>query len=141
MAQVARARNRAARSREGAQKLGAGRSASKRVQLDAIARERIQKLIALLGNNTVAEMLGVSNSQPSRWARGREGMSWVNQRRIVDLDYVVTRWLQQWDPDLLSTWFTSHNPHLGAKPLDVLRLEGAAPLIAAIDASAEGAYA
>lgn len=108
----------------------------------AVARVRLGPLVDLFGSNGVAEMLAVSRSQPSRWRSGQERISPQNQRRIVDLDYVVTRFGQLYSsPALLRTWLTSQNPHLGARPLDVLRLEGPRPLLLAIDALAQGAPA
>ena len=103
--------------------------------------ERLDRLVATLGSNRVAELLDVSASQPSRWRSGREQMSPANQRRLLDLDYLVARLLQLFPREQAEIWLTSHNAHLGARPVDVLRLQGAGPVIAAADAEAQGAYA
>jgi len=102
--------------------------------------ERLDRLIATLGSNRVAEILGVSASQPSRWRSGAERMSPQSQRRVLDLDYVMARVLQLFPREQAEIWLTSHNPHLGARPIDVLRLRGVGPVIAAADAEAQGAY-
>ncbi|MDO8562398.1 MAG: MbcA/ParS/Xre antitoxin family protein [Candidatus Limnocylindria bacterium] len=61
---------------------------------------------------------------------------------MLDLDYVVTRLHQLWVPDVAAIWLESPNAHLGgATPVDVLRQRGAADVVHAIDAEAEGAYA
>lgn len=103
--------------------------------------DRLDRLVGGLGNNKVAELLDVSRSQPSRWRRSQEGIDPENQRRVLDLDYVMSRLLQLYPPDLAREWLRSHNAHLGARPVDVLRQRGVAPVIQAIDAEAEGAYA
>jgi hypothetical protein len=105
-------------------------------------RRRLEWLIELLGNNRVADLLGVSRSQPSRWRRGAEGIAAHNQRALLDLDYAIVRLHQIWVPEVAAIWLESPNAHLGgATPLQVLRDRGAGALIAAIDAEADGAYA
>jgi hypothetical protein len=105
-------------------------------------RRRLLWLTAVLGNNKVAELLGVSRSQPSRWRTGAEGLAARNQRAVLDLDYVIVRLHQVWDPEVAAIWLESPNAHLGgATPLDVLRQRGTQDVISAIDAEAQGAYA
>lgn len=53
----------------------------------------------------------------------------------------MARLLQLYPPDQAEIWLTSHNAHLGGRPVDVLRLRGAGPVVTAIDAAAQGAYA
>jgi uncharacterized protein (DUF2384 family) len=103
--------------------------------------EKLESLIALLGNNRVADLLGVSKSQPSRWRSGEEGMSPESARRVTDLEYVLSRLGQVYPASVAETWLTSQNAHLGARPADVLTLRGAGPVIAAVDAEEEGAFA
>lgn len=101
----------------------------------------VERVVAALGSNTVADLLGVSRSQPSRWRKGAEGISPVNRARLADLDYVLNRLLQVLWPQQAGAWLTAPNPHLGGRPVDVLAARGAAPVIVAIDALAQGAYA
>lgn len=105
-------------------------------------RHRLEWLSGVLGNNRVAELLGVSRSQPSRWRTGAEGLAARNERAVLDLDYVVARLHQIWTPDVAAVWLESPNAHLGgAMPLEVLRRRGVGEVIRAIDAADEGAYA
>lgn len=104
------------------------------------ARARLEGLIDVLGSNQVALVLGVSASQPSRWRSGAEGMSADSQRRVLDLDYVMTRLLQLYPAEQALIWLRSHNPRLGARPIDVLRLRGAGDVVVALDADEAGAY-
>ncbi len=118
------------------------RVARRMPSLGTEVRRRLARLTAVLGSNHVADLLGVSRSQPSRWRTGTEGLAARNQRAVLDLDYVVTRLHQLWVPDVAAIWLESPNAHLGgATPVDVLRQRGAADVVHAIDAEAEGAYA
>jgi hypothetical protein len=103
--------------------------------------DRLDRLIDELGNNRVASLLAVSRSQPSRWRSGKEGMSSENRRKLIDLDYVFGRLEQLFPPRQAEIWLNSYNAHLGGRPIDALRLKGASPVIQAIDAEAQGAFA
>lgn len=105
-------------------------------------RRRLEWLTSVLGSNRVADVLGVSRSQPSRWRAGAEGIAARNARAVLDLDYVVARLHQLWTPKVAAIWLESANAHLGgAVPIHVLRLRGVEDVIRAIDAEDEGAYA
>lgn len=102
----------------------------------------LERLVAVLGNNSLARILGVSASQPSRWRSGKESISPANRRRLSDLDHVLDRLLMELWPDQVGGWLTSANAQLGgARPVDVLALRGAAAVLEAIDALAAGAFA
>jgi Protein of unknown function (DUF2384) len=114
----------------------------KRTDLRLVTEEdRLDRLIDELGNNRVASLLAVSRSQPSRWRSGKEGMSSENRRKLIDLDYVFGRLEQLFPPRQAEIWLNSYNAHLGGRPIDALRLKGASPVIQAIDAEAQGAFA
>jgi hypothetical protein len=68
-------------------------------------------------------------------------MSPESLRRLADLDYVWERITQLYLDDVALAWLASYNYHLEARPQDVLRLRGAGPVIRAIDAEDQGAYA
>ena len=104
-------------------------------------RERVRRLVAALGSNQAAEILGVSRSQPSRWKSGHERPSSAHLKAVTDLDYVMARLLQTFPPAVAQVWLTSSNAHLGARPIDVLKLRGPAAVITAIDAEDAGAHA
>jgi uncharacterized protein (DUF2384 family) len=111
--------------------------------LAAFAPEQIvERVVAALGNNVVARILGVSASQPARWRSGKEAISPPNRRRLSDLDHVLDRLLLELYPDQAGDWLSTPNAHLGgAVPIDVLCLRGAAAVLEAIDALAAGAFA
>jgi hypothetical protein len=63
-------------------------------------------------------------------------------RLIIDLHDVLSRILRVYSRDVAAMWLAGSEPLLGgARPIDVLVMEGAAPVIRAIDGIAEGAYA
>ena len=107
----------------------------------ADVRQRLDWLVTALGNNKVAELLGVNRSQPSRWRSGKEGLAAENQHALLDLDYVVARVHQVWVPEVAKIWLTSPNAFLGGgTPVETLKQRGVLDVIAAIDAEAAGAY-
>lgn len=102
----------------------------------------VARVVDALGNNVVADLLGVTRSHPSRWRSGQERPSPESRERLSDLDHVLDRLLLELHPDQAGLWLTGPNPHLsGARPIDVLELHGAAAVLPAIDALAAGAFA
>ncbi len=106
------------------------------------AEERVEFLIEATGGvRALAETLGVSPSQPTRWRQGKDFPSPQLARRIVDLDHVIASLLQVWEPETAMDWLQSANGHLdGARPIDVLRLRSSSEVVAALRAEAEGAF-
>lgn len=104
---------------------------------------RAQLAVEALGGPTrVGELLGVASSQPSRWARGEAVPGPESARLLADLDHVIAVAEQVWDPSLVAGWLIANNPHLGdARPIDVARVCGSAPVIDALRAEAAGAFA
>lgn len=97
---------------------------------------------ALGGPTRVGELLGVAPSQPSRWSRGEAVPGPDSARLLADLDHVVAVAEQVWDPELVPEWLRAPNAHLGgARPVDVARTSGSAPVVEALRAEAAGAFA
>jgi uncharacterized protein (DUF2384 family) len=105
--------------------------------------ERTQFLVDMVGGVTkLAQTLGVSVSQPSRWRSGKEVPSPEIASRLLDLDHVVALAVQAWDPAVVMDWMTSANGFLdGARPIDVLSQRGSSEVIDALKATISGAYA
>jgi len=102
-------------------------------------REALRRLVDLLGSNQVGALLGVSKAQPARWLRG-ERIAQENERRILDVDYVIVRALRVIHADEIGAWLTLQVPTLGwARPIDVLVLEGPEAVVRALDVIEEGA--
>jgi uncharacterized protein (DUF2384 family) len=102
----------------------------------------LARVIEALGTNASARLLGADRAQVSRWNAGIESIGSEMGRRIVDLHDVLTRILRVYGREAAALWLVGSEPLLGgARPIDILVLEGAAPVIRAIDGIAEGAYA
>ena len=102
----------------------------------------LARVTEALGSNAAARLLGADRAQVSRWNAGIESIGSEMGRRIVALHDVLTRILRVSGREAAAQWLVGSEPLLGgARPIDVLVLEGAAPVIRAIDGIAEGAYA
>jgi uncharacterized protein (DUF2384 family) len=102
----------------------------------------LSRVVSALGTNEAARLLGADRSQLSRWSASAEGVSYEMGRRIIDLHDVLTRIMRIFVLDVARTWLVGSEPLLGgARPIDVLVTEGAAPVIRAIDGISQGAFA
>lgn len=103
---------------------------------------QVIRLIELLGNNLLADILGVNHSQPSMWKSGKEKLSVENQRKVSDLDHVMNRLLLELHPEQAIQWMQGSNAHLNfGRPMDVLIIKGPSKVLDAIDALSTGSYA
>lgn len=94
------------------------------------------------GPTATARLIGVAKSQPSRWAKGQEAPSPRSRKHILDLDYVLSRLEDHYEPAVAARWLESPNSFLdGARPMEVLLREGPAAVIRAVDATIAGSYA
>ena len=102
----------------------------------------LTRVVDALGTNAAARLLGADRAQVSRWTSGKEGIGSEMGRRIVDLHDILTRILRVYSREAAAMWLVGSEPLLGgARPIDVLVMEGAAPVVRAIDGIAAGAYA
>lgn len=103
-------------------------------------QNRTKRLVERVGNNSLARIIQVSQSQPSRWTEGTEEASIINQQKMIDLDYIFDQLSLNLYPDQIDDWFETPNPHLGgASPLNVFQIKGLAALLPAIYAVSTGA--
>jgi uncharacterized protein (DUF2384 family) len=105
-------------------------------------RPLLARIVEALGTNAAARVLDADRAQVSRWGAGTEPVSAEMGRRIVDLHDILTRILRVYSRSAASLWLIGAEPLLGgARPIDVLAIEGASPVIRAIDGISQGAYA
>ena len=105
---------------------------------------RAKSAAEALGSRTrLADALGVSDSQPTRWIRGEDSPNAENARAIVDLEYVVARARLLWsDDETVNLWLNGRNAFLGgARPIDVIMTRGVSPVVDALDQEMAGAFA
>ena len=104
-------------------------------------RPLLTRIINALGTNATARLLGADRAQVSRWTNNKESVGAEMAERIIDVHDVLTRILRVYERESAAMWLLGSEPLLGgARPIDVLVIEGAAPVIRAIDAIAQGAY-
>lgn len=99
------------------------------------------RLVNALGNNAVAALLGVNKDRPGRWVSGKDSPNEENRAQLADLDALVGHLHSAFTPAQARLWLEGQDPYLGARPIDVYRLEGAAPVLEAIRAFEQGAFA
>ena len=105
-------------------------------------RPLLARVVDAVGTNAAARLLAADRGQVSRWGSEGEPISAEMGRRIVDVHDILTRILRVYPREAAALWLLGSEPLLGgARPIDVLALEGAAPVIRAIDGMAQGAYA
>jgi uncharacterized protein (DUF2384 family) len=100
------------------------------------------EVVRTLGASAAARMLGADRAQVARWNSGKEAIGSEMGRRIVNLHDVLTRILLVYSREAAAMWLVGSEPLLGgARPIDLLVMEGAAPVVRAIDGIVAGAYA
>ena len=89
----------------------------------------------------IADVLGVSNSQVSRWRRGQRPDR-ANADRLAGLALVVEMLLRWLDADIVEEWLTGANAHLdGATPSYFIRQGRLADVVGAVEAIKAGVFA
>jgi uncharacterized protein (DUF2384 family) len=89
----------------------------------------------------LAELLGVSPAQITRWRRG-QGIDEANAQRVDLLELVMSSLLRLYSPDTAQLWLMGLNPHLGGRrPIDLVRTGRARELLDAIAQERAGSFA
>jgi transcriptional regulator with XRE-family HTH domain len=89
----------------------------------------------------LADMLGVSRSQVTRWLRGA-GLDPINAQKVELLEMIWSNLLRLYDREAALSWLFGVNPLLGdRRPIDVIRAGRAEDLIRVIRAEYADSYA
>lgn len=89
----------------------------------------------------LAEALGVSPAQVTRWLQGK-GVDPRNAERVDALEMVMSSLLRLYPREAAERWLFGANPHLGdRRPIDLVRSGRAEELLAAIAAERAGSFA
>jgi len=89
----------------------------------------------------VADMLGVSRSQVTRWLRGA-GIDPLNAEKVDLLELVWSNLLRIYDRDAALAWLFGVNPQLNdRRPIDLVRAGRAEELMRAIRAERSDSFA
>lgn len=106
------------------------------------AKMRTKKLAAIFGNNSLARIIQVNQSQTSRWSEGVEQASVINQQKLIDLDYIIDQLSITLYPDQIEEWLQNPNAHIGgASPINAFQVNGLTAVIPALSALSTGAFA
>ncbi|MDR7084618.1 DNA-binding transcriptional regulator YiaG [Arthrobacter ginsengisoli] len=99
-----------------------------------------ERLINSLGTDAAAPLLGVSVELLDRWASGQDAPDTNGRLQLADLDALVCHLHSAFTPAQAMLWMCGHEIHLRARPIDIYRTQGSAPVIGAIRAHADGAF-
>jgi uncharacterized protein (DUF2384 family) len=89
----------------------------------------------------VADLLGVSRSQVTRWLRGA-GIDPLNAEKVDLLELVWSNLLRLYDSEAALAWLFGVNPLLGdRRPIDLIRTGRAEELMRAIRAERSDTFA
>ena len=89
----------------------------------------------------LADALGVSRSQVTRWLKGA-GIDPRNAEKIDLLELVLANLLRLYEPEVARAWLFGTNPHLrNRRPIDVIRQGKVEELLAAIRQARAGSFA
>lgn len=104
--------------------------------------EKISALSHDLGSQRrVAELLGVSPAQVTRWRQGG-GIDPANAERVDLLELAMASLLRLYPAEAAERWLLGLNPHLGERrPLDLVRAGHAQELLGALAAERAGGFA
>jgi transcriptional regulator with XRE-family HTH domain len=89
----------------------------------------------------LADALGVSPAQISRWKRGR-GIDPDNAERLDLLELAMSSLLRLYEPPTAEKWLFGLNAHLrDRRPIDVIRMGQTLDLLSALQQERAGSYA
>jgi transcriptional regulator with XRE-family HTH domain len=89
----------------------------------------------------LADMLGVSRSQVTRWLRG-SGIDPLNAEKVDLLELVWSSLLRVYEPEAALAWLFGLNPQLGERrPIDLVRAGRTEELMRAIRAERADSFA
>jgi transcriptional regulator with XRE-family HTH domain len=104
------------------------------VKVEALSRD-------FRSQRRLANALGVSPAQVSRWKRG-QGIDADNAERLDLLELVMSSLLREYEPGTAEHWLFGFNPFLrNRRPIDVIRQGRVEELLAAIRQERAESYA
>jgi transcriptional regulator with XRE-family HTH domain len=103
------------------------------VKVEALARD-------FRSQRRLADALGVSPAQVSRWMRG-QGIDPLNAERLDLLELALSFLSRLYEPETAERWLEGMNPHLrNRRPLDLIRMGETQELLAALRQERAGSF-
>jgi uncharacterized protein (DUF2384 family) len=104
-----------------------------------------EKVVALSGDfrsqRRLADLLGVSPAQVTRWRQGK-GIDELNARRVDLLELIMSSLLRLYSPEVAELWLVGLNPHLAdRRPIDLVRAGRSRELLDALAQERAGSFA
>lgn len=104
------------------------------LKVEALARD-------FRSQRRLADALGVSPAQVSRWKRG-QGLDALNAERLDLLELTMSSLYRLYEPETAEKWLFGPNPRLrDRRPIDVIRAGGTQQLLVALRQERAGSYA
>lgn len=92
--------------------------------------------------STMAQWVGDSRSQITRWSEGRAEPPAEVARAVTDLEFIIARAHLVWDDAALRDWLEGQNAFLdGATPLEMVRRGRTSEVLEAITGAETGVFA
>jgi hypothetical protein len=112
--------------------------------MDRMPVSTAEKVVALSedfhSQRRLAELLGVSPAQVTRWRAGR-GIDEANAQRVDLLELVMSSLLRLYSPEAAELWLVAVNPNLSGRPIDLVRAGRSRELLDAIAQERAGSFA
>lgn len=103
---------------------------------------RVSHITQVMTQTQLADLVGASRSAVSRWASGDDSPSDERAELLLDVDYILGQFAQHYPAHRFHGWFDHGNAFLnGARPCDVLRVEGPTRVIEALHSEVAGSFA
>jgi hypothetical protein len=112
------------------------------ISMPVALAQKVRTLSVDFGSSArLADLLGVSRSQVTRWLRGA-GIDPLNAEKVDLLELVWSNLLRIYDRDAALSWLFGVNPLLGdRRPVDLIRLGRTEELMRAIRAERSDTFA
>lgn len=102
----------------------------------------LERLVEAFGARPIGKLLDVGAGTVTNWKNRRHTISTEYAKRVIELHDVMVRALQVYPSRVAMDWLVGNDSFLdNARPIDVLVVRGAAPLIVALDAFEALGYA
>lgn len=106
----------------------------KRTHKRLCSRAHLRRLIGALGSTEASKILRLNKASIERYLCGDQEIAYDIARRIIDVEYMLSRALLVMQEDEIGTWLKTPEPLLGNRtPLKSMNAHGIETVIAVLD--------